>query len=688
MNQVYCVLDFETVSEADLPKVGVTEYAKHPSTNILCVAWKIGTLDQLRKVQAKVWSPAIPSSYGDLKRALLDPNVILVAHNVPFERRIVEHVFTKLISDPYLRNIPIERWLCTMSMARALALPAKLEKACAALRLAIQKDMEGHKLMMKMSKPRSVWNTWVKKGRPPRTLIKSEVFPEGRWVGGEPKKWHRKRKDLVRLMQYCVTDIDAEVELLLTLKPLSPSERDTWILDQKINDRGFQADRKLVKKILGMIAQEMRRFEKLTTEITGGAISSINQRAAVLAWLKSNDLYLPNLQKKTVSDALAARLGSDQALRLLDVRANASKTSTAKYEAFEMRSRADGRVRDNIAYHAASTGRFGGMGVQPHNFPRGTIADTDFATEILKDPDTDLELIRLLYGNPLDFFSSLLRSMIQASPGKELLGGDFAGIEVRVLFWIARHQMGLAAFFEGRDLYREIAAVIYGKKLVDVTKPEREVGKRAILGCGFGMGKDKFFVTCKDYGQEIEMDLAADAVSAYRKTHHPVPKLWSNLEKAAIVAVLNPTKKYSVNRTSWFMEGKYLFCELPSGRRLAYYGPEVKYTVTPWGETRPTLYHWDIHPKTKKWIFTHTYGGKLTENVVQAIARDLMVDAMKRAEEREIEILITVHDELLGEKENGKVSVEEFEGMMAETSAWAEGLPVKVEGWKGQRYKK
>lgn len=673
MSQVFCVLDYETRSEANLKLVGATEYARHPSTQLLCVAWRIGTLEELRaqlanraKFPAKRWSPAIPSSYGEFKWALLDPSVKLVAHNVPFEKVITRYVIPKLISNPEIKTIPIERWVCTMAACRAVALPAALEKACAALRLPVQKDKDGHRLMLKMSKPRKP----TKKN---------------------PAKWHQKKSDLARLMEYCATDVDAETLVLLTVPPLSDAERKVWAFDQKINERGFLVDRALVKKAMRLITQELDLLGEQTRQITGGEVNSPAQRDAVLGFIKKQGVYLPNLQSKTLADALDAGLvDPGPALDLLRIRQAASKTSNGKYWAFEARSRSTGRSYDNLVYHTASTGRWGGAGVQPQNFPaRGIVDDLDFACELLADPATDLELIRLLYKNPLDFFASLLRSMIKASPGKDLFSGDFAGIEARVLFWLARHERGLKAFVKGEDLYSELASEIFGYKVTKKTHPkERDLGKRAILGCGFGMGKDKFFDTCKAQGQEVEPELAAVAVSAYRKKHYPVVSLWNNLDQAAIAAVRNPGKKYTVNRTSWWVKNKFLWCQLPSGRKLAFYGPEIKQRPTPWGEMKATLYHWDQVGPAKKWRFVGTYGGKLTENVVQGTARDLMAEALIRVEDAGFEVTFSVHDEGIGEAEKGKRTLKEFESLMAALPVWAKGLPVAVEGWSGPRYRK
>jgi DNA polymerase len=680
MNPTYLVLDYETRSRADIKKVGGYEYANHDSTRILCASWRVGSKKDLRrqmelKHPAAKWSPALSPAYGEpvseMTDAMLDPSVKLVAHNAFFEQVITRFVLAARYPVPKgLDRLDPSRWLCTASLLRALAFPGKLAEGGAALGLPIQKDMEGHRLMLKMSKPR----------KPTKN---------------NPAEWHNKKSDLYRLMEYCATDVDAETLVLLTVPHLSANERRLWELDQRINWRGFKADRPLVKKILGMIATEAARFERETAEVTGGAVRSTAQRDATLKFLASEGVHLPDLTKKTVEDAISSGLaGSGRAGTLLRIRQAASKTSTAKYEAFEARSRTDGRVRDNLVYHAASTGRWGGSGVQPHNFPRPTMANAVQAAEIVSDPETDLDLIRLLYGNPLDVFSNVLRPVIIPSAGREILAGDFAGIEVRKLFWIAKHEEGLNAYRQGRDLYCEQAAEIYAREITKENAFERQLGKKVILGAGFGLGKDKFRESCIADGIEVSEELAARAIAAYRSTHWPVKKLWSNLEKAAVAAVLNPGKKYTINRTSWWLEklptmkAPILWCQLPSGRRLCYYGPEIRHKATPWGEKKPTLYHWDIHPKTKKWVFAGTYGGKLTENVVQASARDVMAEAMARVEAAGYEILFTVHDEIVTEREKGKSTLAEFESLMARNPAWASDLPIKVEGFIGSRYQK
>lgn len=659
MSQVYCITDYETRSEADLPLVGGHEYSRHPTTRILCVAWRIGTRETLRKVPVKTWSPYLdPKPPAELVAAFRNPTVTKVAHNAFFEQVITAHVLPRYLGGEKI-HCPPEQWICTASQAAALALPRKLADACAALGLLAQKDMAGHRLMLKLSKPRKA-------------------------TKNNAAKWHNKVSDLKRVIRYCAVDVEAETELFLACKPLIPPERRLWLLDQKVNWRGFQVDRPLVKKIRVMIAEESERFAREVAEITGDEVRSINQCAAILQWLAKRNVLLPNLQAKTVADAMAARLASGKPLALLQLRAEAAKASTKKYAGLDLRSRGDGRIRDSQVYHGASTGRDTAAGVQVHNFPRGTLKDLDTAAEIILEDKTDLDSLRLLYGSPIDVFSNVLKACIVASPGKKLFWGDYSGIEVRVLFWMARHEAGLQAYRDGVDLYIRLATAIYKREITKKDTAERQLGKEGILGGGFGMGFKKFIETCAKKGIEISEEMAKLVIKTYRTEHAPVPKMWSNVEKAAIAAVLNPTKRYSVNRTKWFMDGKFLMCQLPSGRCLAYYGAEVRYERNKFGQRQPKLYHWDVHPKTKKWVLRATWGGVLTENVVQATARDIMMVGKESAEDAGYEILFTVHDEELTENETGTLS--EFTQLMSKVPEWCPELPIKVEAWTGERY--
>lgn len=613
--------------------------------------------------------------------------MICVAHNALFEQVITKNVLSRQF-EPYvanaLKNIPPARWLCTAALAAPLALPRKLEKVCPVLKLPHQKNMDGHRLMLKMSKPR----------KPSKK---------------NPSTRHTKKDDLRKLLRYCIDDIKAETELFLALPHLLPLERKLWELDQTVNLRGVKLDRKAIHAVLRMVKSEIARLNQRTHEITDGEIETTNKLKKVKTWLEKQGVHLPNMQAKTIEDALDQGLVSGKAKEILEIRQSASLVSIAKYDAFECRSRFDSTLRDFRVWHGASTGRDTGTGAQMHNLPRGTIKDAWDAVELIRYGDADF--LRMIYGDPLQLFSNCIRSMIIPRPGNTFYCGDYSSIEVKVLFWMANHEKGLNAYRNKEDLYIAMASVIYDVPISEVTREQREVGKRAILGCGYGMGGAKFFDTCKKYGQEIDLKLALKSVKAYRETHAKIPEFWENLQRAAIAATRNPGKSYTINHTTWFVEGSFLWCRLPSGRKLAYFRPFVRYVDPPWvikrraerakkaesfdglitawneeHEKIPALHHWGVNPLTKQWTVQKTWGGVLVENVVQAVARDYMVEASLRLEAAGYENDLSIYDELLCEKADG--DLEEFRELMAEAPEWGKEIPITVDAWTGPRYKK
>lgn len=639
-------LDFETYSEADLKKVGAYEYTKHPSTEILCAAWKTpGGI--------KVSSFDFDTIKNDVVFAARE-GYTLVAHNSLFEQCVIKNVL-KL-------DIPPERFLCTAALAASHALPRSLDGASQALGLKYTKDKEGHRVMLKLSKPK----------KPSRK---------------DPSTRYTDKADMEKLLRYCATDVDVEEEIYYALPPLNPKERKIWVLDQQINFRGFQVDRPMVASTLKMIEEHTANLDFDVMVETCGEVSSVRKTAKLKEALNNDGTKIENVQKATIEAFLKDDSISDLSRFLLEARLSGSKSSTSKYQAFINRSRSDGRVRDNLLYHGASTGRWSGAGVQIQNFPRGTIKNIEEALPLLEGGS--LETVKLFYDRPMEVFSSALRSMIVAPKGRVLDVADYAAIEARMLFWFADHAAGVSAFKEGRDLYVEMAAILFRKRPEDVTPAERTVGKTVILAAGYGMGAPKFASTCQNFGLSVDDDLAKKAIDAYRTLHRPVVKMWSNMEKVAIAAVTDKTKKYTINHTKWFMEGKFLYCELPSGRRLAYYGPEMRVVKTKWGENKWTLHHWGIG-KNRQWELQPTYGGLLTENVVQAGSRDVMAEAMLRIDAAKVwDIIFTVHDELVAERDEGAAEgIKEFCALMAEPPVWAPTAPISATGFTTKRYRK
>jgi DNA polymerase len=376
--QVYMVMDYETYSEAKLGDkgskkgVGAYEYSKHPSTEILCVAWIIGTRKELKDALAngspvegvKSWIPSVREpqpQFSEFIAALLNPEIKLVAHNAFFEQVITRHIFAErlMYSKRELRSLPPSRWVCTAAMASACALPRSLDMVTKVLGLPFQKDSEGARLIQKLCKPR----------KPSKHNSSTRVT--------DPKL-------IERLALYCRRDIEAEVSLFTTLPMLSPKEQKVWELDQAINWRGVQIDRELVHRVQRLIDLEKENLESEAIELAAGELYSTRQRDAMLDWFHSQGALLPDIQKKTLQDALESGSLEGKARRMAEIRVMTGLTSLAKFPSLELRSRWDGRVRDHMVYHTASTGRWGSQGVQLQNLAKPLI-DRNLIPHVLED---------------------------------------------------------------------------------------------------------------------------------------------------------------------------------------------------------------------------------------------------------------------------------------------------------------
>jgi DNA polymerase len=344
----------------------------------------------------------------------------------------------------------------------------------------------------------------------------------------------------------------------------------------------------------------------------------------------------------------------------------------------------DSRIRGALLYHGASTGRWAGRGIQPQNYPQGKIKDVHNIISALETGD--YQWFQTLFPDVFTALSAALRAMLCAPYGHDLISCDFSAIEARVVCWLAGDEVNLDVYRKGLDPYKEMASAIFNVS-TGAVKQQRELGKRAVLGCGFGMGWKKFMLTCEVQGQPVSEELAQAAVNAYRYKYEPVKAFWNDLEEAAIRAVKYAGRRFDVNEVQWLVKGAFLYCRLPSGRLLAYYAPKIERRDSPMGE-RDQLTYMAVDSKTKQWVREGTYGGKLTENVVQATARDVMVDAMFRVERAGYPLVLSVHDELVADVPQAFGSLNEFEQIMSELPHWAKGLPIKVEGWRSDRYKK
>jgi len=644
-------IDFETYSELDIKKVGAYQYAAHPSTEILCLVYKFP-----EDKNTFLWTPEGGDMPEDLFRAI-EMGEFIEAHNAPFERVIWREVGMKKYGFPI--DIPVKQIFCSAAKAAAHSMPRDLDGLGKALEAPIQKDKEGHRIMLQLSKPR----------KPTKTNLSTRHFDFEKFE---------------RLYEYCETDVLAEECVSQIVPPLAASERKVWELDQKINDRGIFCDVELCKVAIDFAATFQDKLLVELVELTEGKVQTAKQVAKFRAWLGTQGVELEDLTAATVEAALKDPKIAGRGRRALEIRRHLSKSSLSKFEAMVRYAGKDDRIRGTLLYHGASTGRWSGRGIQPQNFIRGTIKDLD--TLFLALEQRDLDLFEMLYENPMDALASTARGMLRAAPEHKFISGDYAAIEARALFWLSGCVDGLEVFRGGEDIYKDMASYIFKIPIEKVTKAQRQLGKQAILGLGFGMGKPKFIETCAKYDIKIHEDLAKAAVDAYRSRFYQVPEYWKGVEAAAVKAVRTQgVIKYK--NLKWGIKGRWLYCQLPSTRKLAYYDPKIKQVATQWGG-KPTLTFMGTNSMTRQWERQKTYGGKLVENITQAVARDLMVNSMFELEKENYKIVATIHDEILSEVPTDFGSVEHYEKVMERLPAWAEGVPIKAEAWEGLRFKK
>ena len=684
------LVDFETRSYLDVRDVGAWRYAEDKTTEILILSYKIKWPDGTAKTGS--WIPDLqdfPQEIIDL----VEVGAVFEAHNVQFERSIWILILNRRL------NIPVpKKWRDTLAVCAYRGIPLSLDKAGDALDLPILKDKRGKYLLQTLCTPK--WGTKT-----------------------EPDRIYREDWDLMQeLYGYCDDDVEAEDCLGNTLGVLPPAEQGLWQFDQRINQRGVQLDVEAVEAALELIQIVEKTLNEELREITDNEVERATQRDRMMKWFQANGLrFLPNLTKDTVSDLLdQAEKGSPlmadidpKVIRALEIRSQLAKASTKKLEKMMQTVSRDGRIRGMLQYHGASTGRWAGRLAQPHNFPRPFVTnaknakgkeylDMDLLIGDIKKRDAlhlDLD-----YPSAMDAISSSLRGMFIAAPDHVLHVGDFSAIEARVTFWVAGCQTGLDVFAKSdaglsEDIYCVTASDLVGFEVKKAEHShERQLGKITVLGCGYQMGWAKLqFQAEKDYKTILDDEQAQNMVGVYRAKYNEVPALWRGLQEAAIATVRtgNPHSYRSiVYELVEDAAGRWLACLLPNGRRLWYYDPVIERALTSWGEMRDGLtYMGRDNKRGGMWGRIRTYGGMLCENVVQAIARDLMAEAMIRVEAAGFPVILTVHDEIIAECE--KIGLVEdktrqvlFERVMAEDVGWAEGCPIAVEGGILERYQK
>lgn len=688
--------DFETRSAVDLKKAGAYKYSLDPSTQPTCLAFKVRGDEKVELLKFdtinRPWAK-LPSEFRRAWKSYIDQGFEFTAHNAFFETVIYKNILVSRYGWP---DIPFSQFRCTAAKAAACALPRNLEGAGAAMNLSTQKDKRGYVAMMSTCKPTKQWNAWKKLQHQVATGARISEAKRKKSLEAEPPKfleYAHNPEIWETLYEYCKIDVKTEELLDAALPDLIPAEQEIWFLNQRLNWRGLKIDIPTARKVVAIMELESASRLKELDTLTMGLVTKPGARKSILDFLALEGIELPDIKAKTVDDTLKDGMLTEDMRRLLEIRKALSKTSTKKYQSFLDRANEDDRVRDILLYHGASTGRDTGTGIQPHNFPRGAILITKArpyaAVENVIQCDADM--LRVLYGENLSIlFSSILRNMIIPTEGCELFVADFSKIEVAVLWWLADNWPGLKILNSGKDPYRYMAAANTNKSYEDIPDEgdERQLGKAQVLGCGFGMGWEKFQATAYDqYRLKLTDEQSRAAVSTYREANEAVPQLWKDYERAAIMAI-EDKKRVTVGKCKFFCARDFLWVELPSGRRLAYREPRISWRETEYGP-RKTVEFMAVNSKTKKWSLERTWGGTLTENIVQATARDLMMPAMVRLEKKGYAPLLMVHDEGICEAAKNKGSIEEFVKILCKRPIWAdEHLPLDAKGWTGQRYRK
>lgn len=671
-NSQVASLDYETRSTVDLKKSGVYRYAQSPNTGVWCMSWRIGD------GPVYDWKPGDPDPIELLEHVRAGGQI--KAHNMGFDRIIHNTIVVGRLC-PHWPKIKIEQAQCSMAQASAMALPGALDKLAEAINAKVQKDLQGKALMLRMCRPRS-------------------INPDGSVV------WWDEPDKVRQLVAYCNTDVAAEKSVGDKLFPLSDHEQRVYRLDQTINDRGVRIDVPLVERALEAVEEALKRADREMNRLTEGAVKKCSEAAKIVAWLTARGIQCESVAKGETEDLVirSQLIGDETAEAVVQLRRASSASSTAKFKAMLNSVCADMRVRGTLAYHGAGTGRWAGRLIQPQNFKR--IEDLDRVMQVIQvllrgtSRAEVVNILELMFGKPMQVLSEIMRAAIRAAPGMKLVGGDFSNIEGRVNAWLAGETWKVQAFRDfdagvGADLYKLAYSRSFKVPIEAVSKQDRQVGKVMELSMGYQGGVGAFQTMAVNYSVKVTDDRADELKVAWRLAHPAIVKSWWELQDAALEAVSFPGMKVPClnGRVAYLCANGFLFCQLPSGRVLCYASPKIVRTTIKTRDGREmeknAVEYWGVDGKTKKWSPQRLYGGLQCENIVQAVARDIMVESMFAAEEAGYPIILTVHDELLCEvPDNPSFSSTALEEIMSRLPAWATGLPLAAAAWEDQRYVK
>ena len=638
--------DIECFSDVDLIKCGVYAYADSPAFEILLFAYSFdGGKTQIIDLAQGEKLPA------EVEEAIFDESVTKTAYNANFERTCLSKYFGRYLSP--------ESWHCSAVQAAMLALPRSLEDVGRVLGLDEQKMKEGKELIRYFCVPCKP--TKANGGRTRNLPCHA------------PEKWEL-------FKTYCKRDVDVEKSIRRKLHnfPIPESEMELYRLDQRINDRGVLVDMGLVEQAIACERLHKEVVTKRAYELTG--LENPNSVAQLKGWLGDKGMEAESLSKKAVADMIAETDGEVE--ELLRLRLLMAKTSVKKYEAMERSVCSDGRVHGLLQFYGANrTGRFAGRLVQIQNLPQNHIPDLELARELVKQGR--FEDIELLYDSTPNALSELIRTAFIPKPGCRFVVADFSAIEARVLAWLSGEQWRLDVFTSHGKIYEASASAMFHVPVEEITKtsPLRQKGKISELALGYG-GSTGALISMGALDMGLVEDELSPLVAAWRKANPHITQFWWDVDAAAVKAVTEK-QKTKVGKIIFEYKSGILFITLPSGRKLSYVKPRM--AVNKFGRDGLT---YEGISENKKWSRIETYGPKLVENIVQGTARDLLAEAMLRVEGKGYPIVMHCHDEIIAEVPEGTGSVDEMCEIMAVQPKWAEGLPLRADGYECKFYQK
>ena len=651
-------IDIETKSSADISKTGLYRYAQDKDFGILLFAYKYDG-DGVKIVDLTA-GESIPKN---IREALTDPYVTKHAYNAAFE-------WYCLNTAGY--TTPLKQWHCTMVHGLYCGYTAGLDATGKAIGLPQdkQKLMTGKALIRYFCVPCK-----PTKSNGGRTWNLPKHAPE---------KW-------ALFKEYCIQDVVTEYELQKRLDafPMPEDELSLWRMDVRMNAFGVGVDPALISGALEIDATSTEQLTAKAVEITG--LPNPNSAVQLQQWLRGRGVEMENLQKATVEEALGRKDLPEEVRDVLEIRRQLGKTSVKKYAAMQTAKGEDNRVRGLTQFYGANrTGRWAGRLVQLQNLPRNYIDTLDYARNLVKAKN--FEGLRLIYGNVPDTLSQLIRTAFVPSKGNKFVVADFSAIEARVIAWLAGEQWVNEVFATHGKIYEATASQMFHVPIERIVKgnPEyslRQKGKVATLALGY-QGGTSALISMGALNMGLEEDELPDIVTRWRNANPRIRDLWYAVEEAALAAV-RTAQPQAIRGLVFRLEGdlvygqSFLTVQLPSGRKLFYPKPFLK--ENRFG--RMAIHYYTVGQQTKKWEVDSTYGGKMTENIVQAIARDCLAETLRRIDRMGLQVVFHVHDEVIIDAPQD-VTAEQICRLMAEPITWAPGLILKGAGFESGYYMK